>query len=96
MVNKLNAKCKSYGMAMNIKRTKVMIVSKEGKVKCNIKLDQEVLEQLDRYKYLGSWITEDVRSDKEIVARVAMAKKAFWKNKELMRQNIREQTKRRY
>ena len=93
MLNKLNAKCKTYGMAMNVKKTKVMVMSKEGKVKCNIKLDQEVLEQVDRYKYLGSWITEDVRGDKEIAARVAMAKTAFWQNKELMRRNIREQTK---
>ena len=76
MLNKLNAKCKTYGKAMNVKKTKVTVMSKEGKVKCNIKLDQGVLEQVDRY--LGSWITEDVRGDKEIAARVAMAKTAFW------------------
>ena len=92
MLNKLNSKCKSYGMSMNVKKTKVMVMSKEGNIQCHIKLDQEVLEQVNRYKYLGSWITEDVRSDKEIVARIAMAKTAFLHNKELMKRNIRKQT----
>src|SRR3989442_679368 len=43
--------------------------------------------------YLGSWITEDARSDEDIRARVGMAKAAFWQNKELMRRNIRLSTK---
>src|SRR2546425_6134451 len=51
------------------------------------------LEQVSRFKYLGSWITEDARSDKDIRARVGMAKAAFWQNKELMRRNIRLSTK---
>jgi len=61
MLNKLNSKCKAYGMSMNVKKTKVMVMSKEGDAQCNIKLDQVVLEQVNRYKYLGSWITEDSR-----------------------------------
>ena len=93
MINKLNSKCKAYGMSMNVKKTKVMVMSKEGNVQCNIKLDQVVLEQVNRYKYLGSWITEDVRCEKEIVARIAMAKITFWHSKELMRRNIREKIK---
>src|SRR3989442_12427411 len=51
------------------------------------------LEQVSRFKYLGSWITEDARSDEDIRARVGMAKAAFWQNKELMRCNIRLSTK---
>src|SRR6184192_469847 len=51
------------------------------------------LEQVSRFTYLGSWITEDARSDEDIRARVGMAKAAFWQNKELMRRNIRLSTK---
>jgi len=93
MINRLNLKCIAYGMAMNVKKTKVMVMSREGNVQCNINLDGVVLEQVNRYKYLGSWITEDVRCEKEIIARIAMAKTAFWQNKELMRRNVRAQTK---
>ena len=94
MINRLNSKCIAYGMSMNVKKsTKVMVMSKEGNVQCEIKLNEVVLEQVSRYKYLGSWITEDVRCESEIVTRIAMAKTAFWQNKELMRSNIRAKTK---
>src|SRR5207244_12843338 len=93
MLNRLNSKCIAYGMSMNVKKTKVMVMSRQGNVQREIKLNQVVLEQDNRYKYLGSWITEDVRCESEIVTRIAMAKTAFWQNKELMRSNIRAQTK---
>ena len=41
------------------------------------------LEQVSGYKYLGSWVTEDGKSEKEVKARTGMAKGAFWKLKEL-------------
>ena len=46
------------------------------------------MEQVIRFKYLGSWITENARCDEDIRARVGMATAAFWQNKELMRRNI--------
>ena len=58
---------------MNVKKTKVMVMIREGNVQCEIKLNQVVLEQVNRYKYLCSWITEDVRCESEIVTRIAMA-----------------------
>ena len=72
-------------MSLNVNKTKVMVMSREGNVQCEIKLNQVVLEQVNRYKYLGSWITEDVRCESEIVARIAMAKTAFWQNKKLVK-----------
>ena len=60
----------------------------KGMQRCII-LDKVPLEHVTRFKYLGSWITEDARSEVDIKARVAMAKAAFWNNKELMRRNIR-------
>ena len=33
-------------------------------------------------KYLGSWVTEDGKSEKEVKARIGMAQGAFWKLKE--------------
>ena len=58
-----------------------------------ITLNNVPLEQVSRFKYLGSWITEDARSDEDIRARVGMAKTAFWQNKKLMRRIIRLSTK---
>ena len=79
-------------MEINVKKTKVMIINRTAKPKgmqrC-IALDGVPLEQVSRFKYLSSWITEDARNDADIRARVGMAKAAFWQNGELMRSNIR-------
>ena len=80
-------------MEINIKKTKVMVISKEEGIKCNIKLENTTLEQVSKYKYLGSWITEDARCVEDIRARIGMAKTAFWQNKELMKRNISLNTK---
>src|SRR5437867_8205094 len=58
-----------------------------------ITLNNVALEQVTRFKYLGSWITENAKRDEDIRARVGMTKAAFWQNKELMRRNIRFSTK---
>jgi len=93
MLDKLNIACKIYGMALNVKKTKVMIVSKSKQEKCDILFDNSILEQVSLSKYLGSWITEDARCEEEIRTRIGMAKAAFWQNKEVMRGNIRFCTK---
>src|SRR5437867_9274144 len=76
--------------------TKVMIMNETAKPKemqrC-LTLDKVPLRQVTRFKCLGSWITEDARSNEDIRARVQMAKAAFWQNKELMRSNIKLSTK---
>ena len=67
--------------------------TKQKGVQQCITLNKVPLEQDTRFKYLGSWITADARSDEDIRARVGMAKAAFWQNKELMRSNIKLSTK---
>ena len=46
-----------------VKKTKVMVFSKEENVQCNIKVNGEYLEQVTSYRYLGSIVTEDGRSE---------------------------------
>ena len=55
-----------------------MVLSKEsnGK-KVNIKVNNEILEQRDTFKYLGSQIKEDLRTDKELETRENLAKSKF-------------------
>src|SRR2546425_2494155 len=72
MINRLNETCKAYGMEINVKTTKVMIINKKEKQKgmqCCIMLNIP-LEQVTRFKYLGSWITEYTKSDENIRTRV--------------------------
>ena len=66
------------GLDMNIKKTKTMIISRNpsGK-KVNIKVDGQNLEQIDRMKYLGTLITEEIKTDLEIETRSNLAKSKF-------------------
>ena len=58
-------------------------------MQCNIKVNGEYLEQVTSYRCLGSIVTEDNRSEVEIKTRIAMAKKAFWKMKEVTRGQVK-------
>src|SRR6267154_1232756 len=62
---------------INVKKTKVMVVSRMGEMtgmQRSILLDGVPLEQIKHFKYLGSWITDDAKSDEDIKTRVGMAK----------------------
>ena len=96
MLDRLNKTCKEYGMEINVKKTKLMIMNEKEKLKGrqqSVMLNGVPLERVARFKYLGSWITEDARCEEDIRARVGMAKAAFWQNKEIMRRNIRFSTR---
>ena len=55
------------GLNLNISKTKVMVISKESEnPRANISVRGEVLEQVERYKYLGSIVTQDGRCVDEI------------------------------
>ncbi|KAG1676596.1 putative uncharacterized transposon-derived protein F52C9.6 [Nymphon striatum] len=89
MVNKLCEKCKEYGMALNAKKTKVMLVSKN---KCNdqinIYAERDKLEEVKGYKYLGQWITSDGKCIEEVNRRIGRSKGEFWELKELLRKDL--------
>src|SRR5207248_1510472 len=96
MLNRLNETCKDYGMEINVKKTKVMVLGRkeeQGKRHRAVRLGEVPLEQVTRFKYLGSWITDDAKSEVDIKARIGIAKAALWQNKELMKRNIRFSTK---
>ena len=61
-----------------------MVVSKnEGEV-IKITVDGRIIEQVSSFKYLGSVISEDGRSNKEVITRIALAKEAFNRRRELL------------
>src|SRR4029077_9807023 len=71
---------------------KVMVINGLGRIK-HVKLNNVPLEQVTRFKSLGSWIIDEARCDDDIKAKVGLAKAEFWQNKELMGRNIRFKTK---
>ena len=60
---------------------------------CKIVIGGSELERVSQYKYIGTWITEDGRCELDVKTRIAMAKDAFWKHKELLKGNNYQLTK---
>ena len=76
-------------MKINVKKTKVMKVPRKGEGIVNILIEGQKVGQVATFKYLGSIMSEDGRCMNKIRARIAMAKDAFTKRKELfVRKNV--------
>ena len=75
-----------YGMEMNVEKTKVMRISRQPSP-VTIMIDQKQLKNVKCFKYLGSMLTDDGRCTCEIKSRIAMAKAAFNKKKNLLPAN---------
>ena len=73
------------GLKLNTSKTKVMVISKSDEdTRTHIAVNGEELEQVTKYKYLGSIVTQDGRCVDEIKTRIAIAKTAFNKVKSLV------------
>ena len=78
LVSKVKEESEKVGLFMNAKKTKTMCLTKKKDVpKIQIVIDNNQIEQVGSFVYLGQTITEDATSDTEIRKRIAMAKGAF-------------------
>ena len=60
-----------------------------GTQKIDIQIGDDKLEQVSNFQYLGIWMNETMKYDVDVRANIAKSKQAFWKHKELLRNNIR-------
>jgi len=82
-------------MRINIKKTKVMKISKGEETTVNIRIEGKEIEQVKEFCYLGSLITTDAKCHKEIRRRIAIGKEAFTKRRELLRGKLNRNLKKR-
>ena len=59
LVSEAKIHSENAGLSMNIKKTKTMVVSKRDAIPAQIKIDNETLEQVFNFKYLGQTITQE-------------------------------------
>src|SRR5438552_16407080 len=83
------------GLSINQKKTECIVVSKKQNVMdSGITLKGNPIKQVENFKYLGTWITNDGKCDEEIKSRIAMAKDTFCKLTNIfLNRNIRLSTK---
>jgi hypothetical protein len=83
LMDLLNEASEEYGMKINLKKTKVMQISRHP-VNITVVIEGNTLEQVQEFCYLGSLITEDGKCHKEIRRRIAMGKEAYTKRRPLI------------
>ena len=95
LMDSLNRAAGRYDMKINIKKTKTMVVSRKGGGIVDIQLDGKKVEQVKKFRYLGSMISEDGRCIDDVKSRIGMAKDAFYKTKELLTKSLSKSIKKR-
>ena len=93
MIDKLDATCEQYGMAMNAKKTKTMIVEKTPEKQCEVNVKGQRLTQVKQYKYLGTTIEHAGQCKTEVAQISIQAKIAFWKKATILKSNINMKTR---
>jgi len=69
LVNRIATVGKEYNLLINIGKTKVMSINGQ---RLSITIDNKELEQVAKFPYLGSWITDDSKCQEDIKHRLAL------------------------
>ena len=89
LTSKLEESASAYGMEISAEKSKTMVNSTDDK-SASITLGGTQLENVDSFKYLGSTITKDGKSEKEVRARLGSATSAMarlsriWRSTEIL------------
>lgn len=84
MANELRTESSRVGLEMNLGKTKLLTSQKEAEFKIN----DNKIECVDEYKYLGQIVSLELRQEKEISARIKNTWKNFWSQKEILQSKI--------
>ena len=77
LLDVVNEKGQKFNVEMNVEKTKVLVISRDQNTRANLQLNGQVIEQVECFKFLGSIITDDGKSQREVSSRIAEAKQAF-------------------
>ena len=79
-------KSEEKGLSINIKKTECMVMSKKKDTPvCNLFIHGKQVKQVNSFKYLGSTVTSDGKSDCDIKKRIAIAKDSFSKMSSILK-----------
>lgn len=85
LMDKVNTACKDKGLKMNISKTKFMIISKTiRQPEITLKIENEEIEQVHQYKYLGCWLNDQWDHSQQIKSRIEIARNCFFKMRDLL------------
>ena len=86
LTNRLSERANAYGMEVSTEKSKVMVNSTNND-STEINMNGEVLEEVNQFKYLGSILTKDGTSNREVKARIAAATSALVRLERVFKSN---------
>ena len=72
---------KAFGLQINIHKSELLYRNRENNAQPIVTIDGEVLNTVHKFKYLGSYVSDDNKVDTEISHRIQMASAAYGKLK---------------
>ena len=84
LINAITREGDAYGLKINTEKTKTMVISKNKNVNTNITIYNKRIEHVNKFRYLGCWITSDLNPETEIRCRIESARSAFLRMKRLL------------
>ncbi|CAG9839630.1 unnamed protein product [Diabrotica balteata] len=76
-MNKITYYSQQYGLNINVKKTKLMIISKKRITEGQLYVNQSPVERVTHYNYLGTIINKEWTNNQEIRARIAKARSTY-------------------
>lgn len=82
LLNRVYEASRRWGININTKKTKWMAVGKIHVEPTPVTIGEHTIELVPHFKYLGSWLNNEITCDEEVKARITMARRAFsrWKS----------------
>ena len=75
LVREFDNVCKRRNLTLNVGKTKVMVMERGTDTQCRICLNEQVLENVSEFKYLGSVLNKDGSLGSEVEERVKQGRK---------------------
>ncbi|MGX9987587.1 reverse transcriptase domain-containing protein [Soonwooa purpurea] len=85
LLQKVAKESAGKGLSINYKKTECMVISKKTNQKCTLQVGNTRIKQVQKFKYLGSVLTEDGKCDAEIKTRIGLARNAFQKLSKILK-----------
>lgn len=87
LTTRLEEVARAYGMEISAEKSKILVNSINKTAPANITMNGQTLEVVKEFKYLGSFVSEDGSSTKEIKARIGIASSAMTRLAKIWRGN---------
>ena len=78
IVDTIHRQSKEFGLDMNVKKTKTMVISRKAEIpRGSITVNNNILEQVKKFTYLGQNMYADGKNSGEVRRRIGIAKTKF-------------------